>query len=156
MADSNPTIEVRSGEALDMLVHEEGVEQAWARQERFAKAIWAALDRWGANGGDLAMNIANPNYRSRAVTAIRTGLGNGTKIRNWCEETAGLTLGIGLRMVKDTSLDQNDYFRIGHMGHLNVPMVMGTLGTIDSALKALNIPHGIGALEVASQAISEV
>jgi alanine-glyoxylate transaminase/serine-glyoxylate transaminase/serine-pyruvate transaminase len=90
------------------------------------------------------------------VTAIQTGLGNGTKIRNWCENTAGLTLGIGLRMVKDTSLEQNDYFRIGHMGHLNVPMIMGTLGTIDSALKALDIPHENGALEAAAQVISEV
>jgi alanine-glyoxylate transaminase/serine-glyoxylate transaminase/serine-pyruvate transaminase len=41
------------------------------------------------------------------------------------------------------------------MGHLNVPMVMGTLGAIDSALKANDIPHGNGALEAASQVISK-
>jgi alanine-glyoxylate transaminase/serine-glyoxylate transaminase/serine-pyruvate transaminase len=45
-------------------------------------------------------------------------------------------------------------FRIGHMGHNNVPMVMGVMGAIDAALKALNIPHGDGALEAASRVIA--
>jgi alanine-glyoxylate transaminase/serine-glyoxylate transaminase/serine-pyruvate transaminase len=46
-------------------------------------------------------------------------------------------------------------FRIGHMGHLNVPMIMGALGTIDSALKTLDIPHGNGALDAAAQVIAK-
>ena len=46
-------------------------------------------------------------------------------------------------------------FRIGHMGHLNVPMLMGLIGTIDAGLKALKIPHGSGACEAAAQVISE-
>ena len=41
-------------------------------------------------------------------------------------------------------------FRIGHMGHLNAHMVLGTLGAIDAGLKSLKIPHGNGALEAAS------
>jgi alanine-glyoxylate transaminase/serine-glyoxylate transaminase/serine-pyruvate transaminase len=143
-------------EALDMLVHEEGVEQAWARQEHFAKAIWAAVEAWGADGGDLTMNVSDPNARSRGVTCIRTSNGNGTKIRRWCEDIAGLTLGIGLVADTQGSDEWHNSFRIGHMGHLNVPMVMGTLGSIDSALKALSIPHGNGALEATTQIISEV
>ncbi len=143
-------------EALDMLVHEEGVEQAWARQEHFAKAIWAAVETWGANGGDLSMNVSDPASRSLAVTCIRTSNRNGTKIRRWCEDIAGLTLGIGLVATTEGSDEWHNSFRIGHMGHLNVPMVMGTLGTIDSALKALGIPHGGGALDAAAQVISEV
>ena len=143
-------------EALDMLVHEEGVEQAWVRQELFGKAIWAAVDAWGADGGDLTMNVRDPASRSRVVTCIKTSNGNGTKIRRWCEDIAGLTLGIGLGMAPEDSPEWHNAFRIGHMGHLNVPMVMGTLGTIDSALKASIISHGNGALEAASQVISEV
>lgn len=142
-------------EALDMLVHEEGIENVWARHSRFAAAVWAALDAWGANGGDLKPNVSNPAHRSHAVTCIKTTNGNATKIREWCEETAGVTLGIGLGMAEHGSLEWDDFFRIGHMGHLNVPMVMGTLGAIDAALKALNIPHGSGALEAASQVISK-
>jgi len=143
-------------EALDILIHEEGIENAWARHTRFANAIWAAVDAWGANGGDISLNVPDPKNRSNAVTCIKTTNRNGTKIRTWCEETAGVTLGIGLGMAEGGAPEWHNYFRIGHMGHLNVPMVMGTLGAIDCALKALNIPHGRGALEVASQVISEV
>ena len=42
------------------------------------------------------------------------------------------------------------FFRIGHMGHVNAHMVLGVLGTIDAGLKALQIPHGEGALEAAT------
>ena len=143
-------------EALNMLVHEEGVEAAWARQKLFARAIWAAIEAWGANGGDLKLNVSDPANRSHAVTCILTSNGNGTRIRQWCEETAGLTLGIGLGAAVPKSPEWHNNFRIGHMGHLNVPMVMGVLGTIDSALKALEIPHGNNALNAASQIISEV
>jgi alanine-glyoxylate transaminase/serine-glyoxylate transaminase/serine-pyruvate transaminase len=40
-------------------------------------------------------------------------------------------------------------FRIAHMGHTNAPMVLGTLGAIEMALKALKIPHGAGGVEAA-------
>ena len=141
-------------EALNMLVHEEGVEAAWARQELFARAIWAAIDAWGVDG-DLKLNVPDPASRSRAVTCILTSNGNGTRIREWCEKTAGLTLGIGLAAAVQGSEEWHNNFRIGHMGHLNVPMVMGILGTIDSALKTLDIPHGNGALDAASQVIAK-
>lgn len=143
-------------EALDMLVHEEGIKAAWNRHNVFANAIWAAVDRWGADGGDLTMNVPDPNHRSNAVTSIKTTNGNATKIRDWCENIAGVTLGIGLGMAAPNSPQWHDNFRIGHMGHLNVPMVMGTLASVDSALKSLDIPHGSNALEAASQVIAKV
>ncbi len=141
-------------EALNILVHEEGIENAWARHTRFANTIWAALDVWGKDGA-LTLNITDTKYRSHAVTSIKMADGNGTRIRKWCEDTAGVTLGIGLGMADHGSAEWDNYFRIGHMGHLNVPMIMGTLGSIDSALKALGIPHGDGALEAASLVISQ-
>ena len=33
-------------------------------------------------------------------------------------------------------------FRIGHMGHLNPPMILGTLGTVEAALSAMDAPVG--------------
>ncbi len=147
-------------EALDILVHEEGVTNAWARHEQLAKAIWAAIDCWG-DESRICPGISNPTHRSRAVTTIRTTndrSGNqdaGTdadRIREWCETHFGVTLGIGLGFPDHMS---GSAFRIGHMGHLNPAMILGTLGCVDSALKALGIPHGDGALEVASRVISE-
>ncbi len=147
-------------EALDILVHEEGVANAWARHERLAGAVWAAIDRW-ADGSTIRPGVSDPSHRSHAVTTIRTtndlsGSHNGDtdadRIRQWCESRSGVTLGIGLGFPDHLS---GSAFRIGHMGHLNPPMILGTLGCVDSALKALGIPHGDGALEAASRVISE-
>jgi alanine-glyoxylate transaminase / serine-glyoxylate transaminase / serine-pyruvate transaminase len=40
-------------------------------------------------------------------------------------------------------------FRIAHMGHLNAPMVLGTLGAIEVGLAALGIPHRKGGVQAA-------
>jgi alanine-glyoxylate transaminase/serine-glyoxylate transaminase/serine-pyruvate transaminase len=46
-------------------------------------------------------------------------------------------------------------FRIAHMGHINAPMVLGTLGVIEQALGALHIPHGKGGVQAAVEWLSE-
>jgi alanine-glyoxylate transaminase/serine-glyoxylate transaminase/serine-pyruvate transaminase len=35
------------------------------------------------------------------------------------------------------------------MGHVNAPMILGTLGVIEMALGALGIPHGKGGVQAA-------
>ncbi|MGE4636162.1 MAG: hypothetical protein AAEI92_12475 [Arenicellales bacterium] len=45
-------------------------------------------------------------------------------------------------------------FRIGHMGHLNPPMLLGALATIDTAFKALDFSHGNGAVEAAASVLA--
>ena len=35
------------------------------------------------------------------------------------------------------------------MGHVNAPMVLGTLGAVEMGLKALGIPHGSGGVQAA-------
>ena len=73
----------------------------------------------------------------------------------WCEKNSDLTLGIGLGMADQEDEKIHNYFRIGHMGHINATMVLGVISTIDVALKALNIPHGQNALDAASKKLSE-
>lgn len=134
-------------EALDMIA-EEGLPNVWARHDGLAHAIWAACDAWG-QGGPLALNVPDPNERSRAITSVRMEAGQGDALRAWVEQTAGVTLGIGLG--RDPA---SAYFRIGHMGHVNAQMVLGVLSSIDAGLKALGIPHGSGALEAATGVIA--
>lgn len=136
--------------ALDMIL-EEGLEQVWRRHAIHAAAVWAAVETWGTGEGALTLNIADAALRSHAVTTIRTGPGDGARLRAWCAETAGLTLGIGLAV---PGIDPADIFRIGHMGHLNPPMLLGTLATIEAALAALAIPHGRGGIEAAAGVIA--
>ena len=40
-------------------------------------------------------------------------------------------------------------FRIAHMGHVNAPMILGTLSVVEMALAALGIPHGKGGTQAA-------
>ncbi len=131
--------------ALDMILKEEGLENVWSRHSRIAKAVWAALDAWGEEGV-LHMNVADPAHRSRAVTAVTAPNSLGRYLQEFCRDQAGVTLGVGLGMADRLQPEFGNYFRIGHMGHVNVHMIMGTLGAIDMALKAANIPHGHDAL----------
>ena len=140
-------------EALDMLVHEEGIEAAWARHKTIANAIWAAIDAWGANGL-MHHNIEDPAKRSMAVSAITTAEGVAGKLRDWCELKGGVTLGIGLGLAEPDTPQWDQHFRIGHMGHQNIAMTMAILGTIDTALKAQAIDQGGGALEAAANILA--
>jgi alanine-glyoxylate transaminase/serine-glyoxylate transaminase/serine-pyruvate transaminase len=137
-------------EALDMLVHEEGLEAAWARHARLAGAVWAACEAWGAEG-PLELNIADPAARSRAVTSVRIGAPHGTALRDWLEREAGVTLGIGLGMAEPGDPAWHGFFRIAHMGHVNAHMTLGVLAAMEAGLTALDIPHGAGALDAAAR-----
>ena len=141
------------GEALDILLREEGIEAAWARHQVLAEAVWTAVETWGEDG-PLRANIADRADRSIAVTTIRTGDADAGALRHWCEKQAGLTLGVGLDLTGPDGEDPGPIFRIGHMGHLSPPMILGTLATIDAGLKALGIPHGKGALDRAASVIA--
>ena len=137
--------------ALDM-IHAEGIDNVWARHTVLARAVWAACDAWGA-GGDLRLNIAEPRYRSTAVTSLRLNGPDGTRLRTWVEQELGLTLGIGLGMVEAGDPARDAYFRLGHMGHVNGQMIMGLLGGIQAGMSALGIAHGRGALDAAAAVI---
>ncbi|WP_166415975.1 pyridoxal-phosphate-dependent aminotransferase family protein [Cochlodiniinecator piscidefendens] len=136
-------------EALDMLVLEEGVENAWARHETLARAVWAAFDAW-SQGGESWMMIDDLKKRSHAVTAARLDGPNGTALRDYLTEQLGVTLGIGLGMAPSGTPEWHSYFRVGHMGHVNAHMVLGTLGAIETGLCALNIEHTAGGLSAAA------
>ena len=139
-------------EALDMILEEE-LPQVWARHETLASAVWAACSAWGV-GGPLTMNIADLALRSRAVTALAIGAPDGKRLRRWTEHEAGLTLGIGLNMATPEDPYADGFFRIGHMGHVNAQMIMGTLGSIQAGLIALDIPHGLGGLDAAARVLA--
>ncbi|SFT85021.1 pyridoxal-phosphate-dependent aminotransferase family protein [Sedimentitalea nanhaiensis] len=139
--------------ALDM-IHNEGLDQVWARHTRLAQAIWTACEIWGQDGDALGLNIREREYRSHAVTSLRLSKGRGANLRDWLSENLGLTLGIGLGMAAPDDPARHDYFRLGHMGHVNGQMILGLLGGIQAGLTALGIPHGPGAVEAAASAIA--
>ena len=132
--------------ALDM-IHEEGLETIWARHEVFANAVRACVGAWSTQGG-LAFNITDPAHRANSTTTVLTGSIDGAKLQRICNDQAGLTLGIGLGDFGDRA------FRIGHMGHLNPPMVLGALATTEAALMAMEAPVAGSGVSAAAQAIA--
>ncbi|MEM7271876.1 MAG: aminotransferase class V-fold PLP-dependent enzyme [Actinomycetota bacterium] len=133
-------------EALTM-IEEEGLEARWARHEALAGAVWAAVEAWSCPGG-LGFNIADPAARSTAVTTITTGDVDADELRRICAERAGLTLGLGIGGLSGRA------FRIGHMGHLNPPMLLGTIATVEAALGSMGAPMGASGAAAAAAALA--
>lgn len=140
--------------ALDMLLREEGMPNVLKRHKVHAEAVWRAIETWGSAGGPLECNVPDPAHRSHAVTSVLTGNADADGLREWCASQTGLTLGVGLGLADPATRNQPGLFRIGHMGHLSPPMILGTIATIDAGLKALDIPHGSGAVEAAGDVIA--
>ena len=133
--------------ALDMIA-EEGLEAIWARHAIFADAVHAAVAAWSTPEG-LNFNIIDPAQRSNSTTTILSGSIDGARLHRICEEDAGLTLGAGLGDLASSS------FRIGHMGHLNPHMILGTLGTVEAALLAMDAPIGAPGVTEAAKVIAK-
>ncbi len=139
--------------ALDMIA-EEGIEAVWARHAALSRAIWAAAEAWG-QGGPVALNIADPAFRSHSVTTFRAGP-VAVALRDWAERTAGVTLGLGLAPGPGAESEAvaGQLFRIGHMGHVNAQMVLGALGAVEAGMRAVGIPFGAGGLSAAAEAVA--
>ncbi len=132
--------------ALDM-IFAEGLENVIARHAILAAAVRAAVARW-AQEGALAFNITDPTHRANSVTTVRTKGFAPKALLDYAREKCGVTIGIGIGGLEDSA------FRIAHMGHVNAPMILGTLGVIETGLKALSIPHGKGGVEAAIESLA--
>jgi len=134
-------------EALDMIAEEGGLEAVWARHEVLAGAVWAAVDAWSTPGG-LENNIPDPAHRSLATTTVNAGSIDLEQLHLRTERDTGLTLGFGIG-------SDNPRFRIGHMGHLNPPMILGTLATTEATLLAMGAPLGGSGIAAATNHIAQ-
>jgi alanine-glyoxylate transaminase/serine-glyoxylate transaminase/serine-pyruvate transaminase len=126
---------------LDLLF-EEGLEHVLERHRLIAEGVRRAVDVW-SNGGALSFNILEPAERSDSVTVVLTEGFDPAPLLTYCREKCGVVLGIGIGEFTDRA------FRIAHMGHINAPMIMGTLSTVEIGLGALGIPHNRGGAQAA-------
>ena len=128
-------------QALDMLF-EEGLENVFLRHSLLAEAVRRAVGVW-AEGQVLSFNVIEPSERCNTVTPVLTNGADPDALRAYCDEKCGVILGHGIGELSGKA------FRIAHMGHVNAPMVLGTLSVIEMALAALRIPHGKGGAQAA-------
>jgi alanine-glyoxylate transaminase/serine-glyoxylate transaminase/serine-pyruvate transaminase len=133
--------------AVDML-YEEGLENTFERHRLLGEAVRRAVAVW-SEGQVLGFNIAEANERSNTVTTVLMNGADPAALRRYCKDKCGVVLGLGIGDLADQA------FRIAHMGHVNAPMILGTLGVVETGLTALKIPHGKGGMEAAIEFLGE-
>ena len=135
-------------QAIDMLFAE-GLENTFRRHWLLAEAVRRAVAIW-AEGQVLAFNIAEANERSDTVTTVVMASSHDPlALQRYCKEKCGVVLGVGIGELTGQA------FRIAHMGHVNAPMILGTLSVIEVGLRALGIPHGRSGVEAAIDFLGE-
>jgi alanine-glyoxylate transaminase/serine-glyoxylate transaminase/serine-pyruvate transaminase len=134
-------------QALDLLF-EEGLENAFRRHQLLAEAVRRAISVW-SEGQVIGFNVIEPNERCDTVTPVLTNNHDPDALRAYCNEKCGVVLGHGIGELSGKA------FRVAHMGHVNAPMILGTLSVIEMALAALHIPHGKGGTQAAIDWLGE-
>jgi alanine-glyoxylate transaminase/serine-glyoxylate transaminase/serine-pyruvate transaminase len=130
-------------EAIAML-HEEGLDNVFARHNRHAAATRAAVEGWGLE--NLALD---PREYSSSVTAVLMPQGHDADaFRKITLEKYDMSLGAGLGKVK------GKVFRIGHLGDFNDLMLMGTLSGVEMGLRAAGVPHKSGGVQAAMDVLT--
>jgi len=124
--------------AVKMLL-EEGLDQVFARHDRYAEATRRAVRAWG-----LELQCAEPRHYSSSLTAVRTPEGHSADaLRAVILEKYNMSLGNGLGQLKDR------VFRIGHLGDFSDLQLIGTLGGIEMGLRGAGVPHARGGAQAA-------
>ena len=125
------------------LLEEEGLPNVFARHHRLGEAVRRAVQVWAGNNGPQLF-CTNPSRYSDSVTAILMPDGHDAEaIRRTTRERFNVSLGGGLGKLG------GKVFRIGHLGDLNEPMVLGALSAVEMAFRINHVPHGKGGVDAA-------
>src|SRR3954471_18414320 len=132
--------------SLDML-EAEGLENVFARHRRLANATRACVRHWGKGGGPEIYSL-DAEAASDSLTAVLLPAGHDAdRVRAIANDKYSVALGRGLGAL------QGKVFRIGHMGDLNEPMVLGALAAIEMALEEAGVPHARGGVAAAMESL---
>jgi alanine-glyoxylate transaminase/serine-glyoxylate transaminase/serine-pyruvate transaminase len=115
-------------EALDMLL-EQGLSAVFARHQRWAEGVRAAVRTWG-----LPIQCADSRVYSPVLTGVITPAGvDADALRQLIHERFDLSLGTGLGKVRGRM------FRIGHLGDSNDLTLLATLAGVEMGLKLTGV-----------------
>lgn len=115
-------------ESIDMLLAE-GLDNVFARHERWAAGIRAAVYAWG-----LPIQCADPKVYSPVLTGVITPTGvDADALRRLILERFDLSLGTGLGKMSGRM------FRIGHLGYSNDLTLLATLAGCEMGFQLANV-----------------
>jgi alanine-glyoxylate transaminase/serine-glyoxylate transaminase/serine-pyruvate transaminase len=131
-------------ESIKML-EEEGLDNVFARHDRFAEATRRAVRAWG-----LEVLCEEPQEYSSVLTAVMMPGGKGAdNLRKVILEKVNMSLGNGLGKIAD------QVFRIGHLGDLNDLSLLGTLAGVEMGLELAGVEHTKGGVAAAMEYLTE-
>lgn len=131
--------------AIDML-HEEGLENVFARHNRLAEATRRAVRVWG-----LDILCRDPKCYSSTVTAVLLPDGhNADQFRDLALEHFDISYGASFGPYA------GKYFRIGHLGDTNDLTILGALAGTEMALALAGVPFKKGGVQAAMDYIISV
>jgi alanine-glyoxylate transaminase / serine-glyoxylate transaminase / serine-pyruvate transaminase len=131
-------------EAIAML-HEEGLDNVFARHQRHAAATRAAVRAWG-----LEVLCLEPSEYSGVLTGVVMPEGHDAdRYRAVVLDQFDMSLGTGLTKLK------GKVFRIGHLGHFNDLTLMGTLAGVEMGFDLAGVPHRKGGVAAAMNVLTD-
>jgi alanine-glyoxylate transaminase/serine-glyoxylate transaminase/serine-pyruvate transaminase len=121
------------------MLHEEGLDNVFARHDRLAEATRRAVRAWG-----LEIMCRDAKYYSPTITAVILPEGhNADAFRGIALERFNISYGASFGPYA------GKYFRIGHLGDINDGQLIGALGITEMALTLAGVPHKKGGVQVA-------
>src|SRR6516165_6225223 len=135
-----PATQILQGLAVSIeMLHEEGLDNVFARHARLAEATRRAVRAWG-----LEILCRDPKYYSPTVTAVLLPEGHDADaFRNLALDTFNISYGASFGPYA------KKYFRIGHLGDVNDGWQVGALAATEMALALAGIPHKKGGVQPA-------
>jgi len=131
------------------MIEEETLEGVFARHARLAEATRACVRAWGADGKGPSLFGQTEDRLSNSVTTVMMPEGHTSDaMRKTALERFNLSLGGGLGPL------MGKVFRIGHLGDLNEPMLLGCLATTELAMKTVGVPFAPGGVDAAIKSLA--
>jgi alanine-glyoxylate transaminase/serine-glyoxylate transaminase/serine-pyruvate transaminase len=135
-------------ESLKM-IEEEGLDAVFQRHTRLGEATREAVRAWGADGKGPTLYGQTQDRLSDSVTTVMMPEGvNSDPMRKIAIDRYNLSLGGGLGPL------MGKVFRIGHLGDLNEPMLLGCLATTELAMKTAGVPFAPGGVDAAIKSLA--
>lgn len=129
--------------ALEMLA-EEGLDNVFARHQRWSLATRTAVEAWG-----LEVLCLDEREHSGSLTAVVMPEGHDAdELRRIILERFDMSLGAGLTKLA------GGVFRIGHLGHFEDLSLVGTLGGVEMGLQLAGVPVKPGGVQAAMEVLA--
>jgi alanine-glyoxylate transaminase / serine-glyoxylate transaminase / serine-pyruvate transaminase len=127
-------------ESLEMILSE-GLDKVFARHNRWAAGVRAAVNAWG-----LPIQCAEPSVYSPVLTGVIMPQGvDADAVRRLIYERFDMSLGTGLGKLKGRM------FRIGHLGDSNDLTLLATLAGCEMGLKLAGVKLAASGVQAAME-----